>query len=687
MPVTRKRDFVNLGRWAGLALIIAAASCVQVLDGAYEYRPICTVDANCDDANPCTIDECLPNNSCLYTAGANGLLPIQTPGDCHRDECLDGEVVLTNDDADIADDGEPCTMDSCSSGIIRHTPVTDGTSCIASETTGRCSMGVCTIECSAAPQCNDLNPCTEDSCNVGVGKCTFTPLDGLPTPGFQEPAGDCKLHICTLGVDTVVDDDSDVFDDGNSCTENICTAGVSSNPNTQMGTPCVMGQPEKCDGLGACVQCNVAADCVLLPADDECQQRTCTNNVCGQTFTAIGTLISMQTVGDCKRVVCDGGGSTSAENFDTDLPEDNNPCTKNICISGAPQNPTEPLGVSCGGGFVCNEIGMCVGCNVFADCAGTDDFCKIRTCVNEMCGYSFTAAGADLPNGQTDSDCKVVECDGQGNMVTSVDVDDTPVDGNQCTQDICSSQGMPSNPFEMVGFPCNQGGGTFCNGAGECKKAEGAACAAAGDCLSGFCVDGVCCNMACGSLCKSCNVAGSVGTCVNVPKAIEDAPGCTGVNSCDGNGSCKKDDGQSCVFAAECANGVCADGVCCNAACSGSCKSCNVMGSVGICSNVPLGQDDINGVPICFGANQSCDGMGSCKKENAQACALNADCLSGFCVDGVCCNIACAGTCQACTSAIAGQGINGTCGFILAGTDPENECAGASSCDGAGMCQ
>ncbi len=830
-PFTRTRDLVKFGKWVGLALVIAAASCVQVLDGAYDYQPMCTIDIDCDDANPCSIDECLADNTCLHTASPNGLLPIQTVADCKRDECLEGEVFLTNDDADIADDSELCTTDSCSDGSPTHTPAVDGTSCVLSEATGICSMGICAVKCSADTQCKDGNPCTDDSCNVGIGACTFTALEGIPTPGYQEPVGDCKLHICANGMDVALDDDADVPDDLNSCTQDVCIGGVGSNPGVSTGTPCVMGEPDVCDGQGACVQCNVAADCVLLPTDDECQQRVCTNNVCGQTFAPVGTAGSMQlqTLGDCKRVVCNGFGGTITENFDTDLPEDNNPCTQDICISGSPSNPSEMPGFVCGNGFVCNQVGLCTGCLAASVCPGMDDFCKARTCISQECGYNYTPVGTNLPIGQTALDCKVLECDGSGNIVTSVDIADKPVDGNQCTQDICNGQGVPSNPFEAVNTPCSQNGGTACNGAGACKKTLGATCVAAGDCLTGFCVDGVCCNSMCGMTCRSCNVPGSVGTCVNVPKAGEDAPGCTGANSCDGTGTCKKDDAQGCASATECvsnfcadgvccstacttacracnmigavgtctnitsgddnfpanvctatntcdssgtcklknsqscllgtqcASGQCFDGVCCNVTCGGTCKSCNIAGLVGICSNVASGQDDINGVPSCSGSSQSCDGAGVCKKEIAQGCVGNAECLSGFCiddvccnsactatcqscnlsgslgtcsnvvagqddvgtcsgttqscdgtgackselgtlcsnganclsgfcVDGYCCNTACMGTCLACSAAIKASGVDGVCGFISAGTDPENECLNVLVCDGAGMC-
>src|SRR5262245_12895613 len=44
---------------------------------------------------------------------------------------------------------------------------------------------------------------------------------------------------------------------------------------------------------------------------------------------------------------------------------------------------------------------------------------------------------------------------------------------------------------------------------------NGQSCMAPSDCASGFCSDGVCCNMACspGNPCMACNLPGLVGSC------------------------------------------------------------------------------------------------------------------------------------------------------------------------------
>ncbi|MFH1402966.1 MAG: GLUG motif-containing protein [Candidatus Altiarchaeota archaeon] len=48
-------------------------------------------------------------------------------------------------------------------------------------------------------------------------------------------------------------------------------------------------------------------------------------------------------------------------------------------------------------------------------------------------------------------------------------------------------------------------------------KWTGVSCGDGSECDSGNCVDGVCCDTACAGACKDCDVAGSEGTCTNIP--------------------------------------------------------------------------------------------------------------------------------------------------------------------------
>jgi len=84
-----------------------------------------------------------------------------------------------------------------------------------------------------------------------------------------------------------------------------------------------------------------------------------------------------------------------------------------------------------------------------------------------------------------------------------------------------------------------------CNGAGACgkappptSKANGELCGAAGECMSGFCTDGVCCNSACNAPCQSC----STGACQAV-KSGQDVPECVSPKTCNSHGSCVQSGG------------------------------------------------------------------------------------------------------------------------------------------------
>ena len=89
------------------------------------------------------------------------------------------------------------------------------------------------------------------------------------------------------------------------------------------------------------------------------------------------------------------------------------------------------------------------------------------------------------------------------------------------------------------------GGGSDAGSAGG--DANGTACADASSCASGFCVDGVCCATLCGATCKSCAVAGSLGTCINVPEGQDPRNVCVDAGAatcgfdgaCNGSGACR----------------------------------------------------------------------------------------------------------------------------------------------------
>jgi hypothetical protein len=80
------------------------------------------------------------------------------------------------------------------------------------------------------------------------------------------------------GATKDVNDDTDVADDGNECTFDVCNAGSPGTVLKDKDTPCQNGF---CNGTGTCVECTKAEHCasfVCLP-DGTCKDPTCDDNV------------------------------------------------------------------------------------------------------------------------------------------------------------------------------------------------------------------------------------------------------------------------------------------------------------------------------------------------------------------------------------------------------------------------
>lgn len=121
----------------------------------------CAVGATCDDADPCTIDTCDPDDGqCTFT-----------PVSCGVDEtCVDGTCVRgCAFDADC-DDADACTTDTCVDDLCSH----------------------------AVQSCDDADPCTADTCNPADGACTNTAVDCLDSQVCVD--GGCA-DVCSADSD------------------------------------------------------------------------------------------------------------------------------------------------------------------------------------------------------------------------------------------------------------------------------------------------------------------------------------------------------------------------------------------------------------------------------------------------------------------------------------------------------
>jgi Dickkopf N-terminal cysteine-rich region len=279
-------------------------------------------------------------------------------------------------------------------------------------------------------------------------------------------------------------------------------------------------------------------------------------------------------------------------------------------------------------------------------------------------------------------------CDGSGNCKPSPTVICAPYSCNPDTG-LC---------YESCTVASQCATGQQCAAASCGKRMKGATCGSGDDCLSGFCADGVCCNVACQGGCVTCNQSDRKGTCWPIDPGAADPRGickdqgpasCGNTGACDGFGGCSK-------YAPETQ--------CIPPSCSGT--RLNTPGTCdGIGTCLAPGLENCSPFLCTAGActtrcttNADCDTGHACvnglcgAKLNGQTCASNAECTSNFCVDKVCCDTACTGSCRSCALASA----PGKCTNIAAGTaDPRamcsdagaDKCATNGKCDGSGGCQ
>ncbi|KYF90195.1 hypothetical protein BE17_06025 [Sorangium cellulosum] len=208
------------------------------------------------------------------------------------------------------------------------------------------------------------------------GKCT---LEIHPGPIGSQVRGDCKQLECTSAGELVEAADAfDVYDDGNECTADLCSAGVPRN------TPLLsLVCPDTGAGLcyeGRCVECYAANpttnDC---PSGYACDDIACVLRHCVNTSldTALGET-DFNCGGPCRPCPEDARCLVGAD------------CIGRVCAGGFCRAPTcdddtvngPETGEDCGGGCpVRCPAGE--GCQTGADCAS--GVCWAGVCETPTC--------------------------------------------------------------------------------------------------------------------------------------------------------------------------------------------------------------------------------------------------------------------------------------------------------------
>jgi hypothetical protein len=279
----------------------------------------------------------------------------------------------------------------------------------------------------------------------------------------------------------------------------------------------------------------------------------------GWGVTALGSAMALAAAlaaTGCKQaayvqIEFDGGGMGAIDGGALDASASEVPATSDTPSKCSPNTPSRSKGKAescscdrecqtgfCADGVCCTSAcgATCMACNLassLGDCAFVpaglrpDDSLSCTASTPATCGQDGTCdgkggcrlyvKGTECKAGVCDGDAVTgaVTCDGIGNCAQAISQTCPPYScepaTNRCATN-CTTDAQCAAGKQCVAGRCG-------------KSANGALCQAGSDCASGFCVDGVCCNIACSGACVSCSQTGSVGHCTYIAAGLPD-PAC-----------------------------------------------------------------------------------------------------------------------------------------------------------------
>jgi hypothetical protein len=334
--------------------------------------------------------------------------------------------------------------------------------------------------------------------------------------------------------------------------------------------------------------------------DSDCATRTCVGGKCGVDFKPLGSALATQAPNDCQTAVCDGNGGHATQPDATDIVDDGNPCTDELCSGTMPTHPSSMSGKACavGTGKLCDGAGACVECLANSDC--TSNICQMHKCIAAGC-LDTTKNGTE-----TDVDCGGPVCNACNDLLHCGVASD-------CKSQVCTGM-VCQHPT------CTDGVKNGTETAVDC----GGACPACPTCTDGIKNQGetgIDCGGPCGA-CPTCNDGMKNGTETGV------------------------DCGGTCPACPTCTDGVQNQGetgVDCGGPC-GACPTCND----GMKNGMETGVDC--GGPVCPACPSCNDGI---KNQGETGIDCGGPCPAcGTCNDGVMnqgeTGVDCGGPCPAC---------------------------------------
>jgi hypothetical protein len=322
---------------------------------------------------------------------------------------------------------------------------------------------------------------------------------------------------------------------------------------------------------------------------------------------------------------------------------------------------TKMAGEPCSSSSECATAGGCadgVCCDkpCSASCVSCNQAGSVGQCLPVPAG---SAPLATHPSCTADSSCSV--CDGMGSCTAGSA--GTPCRSAACTNGTAtalatcdSTLKCPApvtkacDPYACGSTDCKTrcdidadcASTAYCGAGNQCvpKKPLATSCGGPNECGTGYCVNGVCCDVGCTGACTACNVSGSIGHCSYVAQGTDDprcphdaASTCGHTGKCDAAGACAYyDAGTACGSAPACsANQLGINGT---ATCPGNGAACGAP-------------------PFTSCGHYTCYMMGStpqCYLDCGGSCAINGVCmmnplLQSRCAPGYTCTSHCNGAC------------------------------------------
>lgn len=185
----------------------------------------------------------------------------------------------------------------------------------------------------------------------GEGPCYGVAEGALAADAFQT-TGDCSVLVCLSGTPSAQADDADVAPDPDlaDCEFPSCSGGVPTTEPHPASTPCSTSDGVQCDGLGTCVECVAAQECVGHPNGPVClgghcgcsspadcpAAPTCGTTVCAASACDFEPLAAGTTTPTCFPYVCDGTSLDCPSQCNSDADCAGQTCVGTSCQPASP---------------------------------------------------------------------------------------------------------------------------------------------------------------------------------------------------------------------------------------------------------------------------------------------------------------------------------------------------------------